>query len=89
MGCSSNDHIIEKKQQKKQISPSLCVCLQVLINDNSNMFVITGLKPLTEYEVSLSGIYRDESESDPMEIIETTGQDHPSSENTHLFYDCK
>lgn len=53
------------------------------------MFVITGLKPLTEYEVSLSGIYRDESESDPVEIIETTGQDHSSSENTHLFYDCK
>ncbi|ROI15268.1 Collagen alpha-1(XIV) chain [Anabarilius grahami] len=45
---------------------------EVLINDNSNTFVITGLKPLTEYEVSLSGIYRDESESDPVEIFETT-----------------
>ncbi|KAK9958258.1 hypothetical protein ABG768_012429 [Culter alburnus] len=45
---------------------------EVLINDNSNTFVITGLKPLTEYEVSLSGVYRDESESDPVEIFETT-----------------
>lgn len=56
---------------------TLCVCLQVLINDNSNFFLITGLKPLTEYEVSLSGIYRDESESDPVEISETTGQTSP------------
>uniref|UniRef100_A0A673H8C5 Collagen alpha-1(XIV) chain-like n=1 Tax=Sinocyclocheilus rhinocerous TaxID=307959 RepID=A0A673H8C5_9TELE len=46
---------------------------EVLINDNSNWFVITGLKPLTEYEVSLSAIYRDESESDLVEISETTG----------------
>ncbi|XP_043089040.1 collagen alpha-1(XIV) chain isoform X1 [Puntigrus tetrazona] len=45
---------------------------EVLINDNSNWFVITGLKPLTEYEVSLSAIYRDESESDLVEISETT-----------------
>ncbi|XP_050993223.1 collagen alpha-1(XIV) chain isoform X2 [Labeo rohita] len=45
---------------------------EVLINDNSNWFVITGLKPLTEYEVSLFAVYRDESESDPVEISETT-----------------
>ncbi|KAK7124130.1 hypothetical protein R3I94_018480 [Phoxinus phoxinus] len=45
---------------------------EVLINDNSSWFVITGLKPLTEYEVSLSGMYRDESESDPVEISQTT-----------------
>nr|XP_055076682.1 collagen alpha-1(XIV) chain isoform X1 [Misgurnus anguillicaudatus] len=45
---------------------------EVLINDNSNWYMITGLKPLTEYEVSLSGIYRDESESDQVEIIEST-----------------
>ncbi|CAM4641269.1 unnamed protein product [Leuciscus chuanchicus] len=46
---------------------------EVLINDNSSWFVITGLKSLTEYEVSLSGIYSDESESDPVEISQTTG----------------
>ncbi|XP_016357451.1 collagen alpha-1(XIV) chain [Sinocyclocheilus anshuiensis] len=45
---------------------------EVLINDNSNWFVITGLKPLTKYEVSLSAIYRDESESDLVKISETT-----------------
>ncbi|XP_051948609.1 collagen alpha-1(XIV) chain [Xyrauchen texanus] len=45
---------------------------EVLINDNSSSYLITGLKPLTEYEVSLSGMYRDESESDPAEISETT-----------------
>uniref|UniRef100_A0A8C2JKZ4 Collagen, type XIV, alpha 1b n=1 Tax=Cyprinus carpio TaxID=7962 RepID=A0A8C2JKZ4_CYPCA len=31
------------------------------------------LSPLTEYEVSLSAIYRDESESDSVKISETTG----------------
>ncbi|XP_059375547.1 collagen alpha-1(XIV) chain, partial [Carassius carassius] len=45
---------------------------EVLIYDDANWFVITGLKPMTEYEVSLSAIYRDESESDPVEISVTT-----------------
>ncbi|XP_039520069.1 collagen alpha-1(XIV) chain isoform X2 [Pimephales promelas] len=45
---------------------------EVLINDNSTWFVITGLQPLTEYEVSLSGMYRDESESEAVEISQTT-----------------
>lgn len=58
---------------------SLCVCvfvfsLQFLINGNLNWYVITGLKPLTEYEVSLSGMYRDESESEAAEISESTGE---------------
>ncbi|KAI7798408.1 putative collagen alpha-1XIV chain-like, partial [Triplophysa rosa] len=45
---------------------------EFLMNGNSNWYVITGLRPLTEYEVSLSGVYRDESESDPVEISEST-----------------
>ncbi|XP_052439346.1 collagen alpha-1(XIV) chain-like isoform X2 [Carassius gibelio] len=45
---------------------------EVLIYDDPNWFVITGLKPVTEYEVSLSAVYSDESESDPVEISVTT-----------------
>ncbi|XP_073787351.1 collagen alpha-1(XIV) chain isoform X2 [Danio rerio] len=45
---------------------------EVLINDHSERFLLSALQPNTEYEVSLSAIYRDESESEPVELSETT-----------------
>lgn len=43
------------------------------MNSQTNTYLVTGLKPLTEYEVSLSGIYKDESESESVILLETTG----------------
>uniref|UniRef100_A0AAY4DX04 Collagen, type XIV, alpha 1b n=1 Tax=Denticeps clupeoides TaxID=299321 RepID=A0AAY4DX04_9TELE len=37
-------------------------------------YVLTGLEPLTEYEVSLSAIYRDQTESKSLVTLETTGK---------------
>lgn len=46
---------------------------KVMVNAQTNTYLITGLKPLTEYEVSLSAIYKDESESESVILVETTG----------------
>ncbi|KAL6473905.1 hypothetical protein MHYP_G00174660 [Metynnis hypsauchen] len=43
-----------------------------VISGNSNSYVITGLTPLTEYEVALTAIYRDKRESDALELSQTT-----------------
>ncbi|XP_071377879.1 collagen alpha-1(XIV) chain-like, partial [Centroberyx affinis] len=43
-----------------------------LVNGNINSYLITGLKPSTEYEVLLGAIYRDESESDDVILVEST-----------------
>ncbi|XP_049331194.1 collagen alpha-1(XIV) chain isoform X2 [Astyanax mexicanus] len=45
-----------------------------VINGNLNYYVITGLMPLTEYEVSLTAIYRDESESETIQLSQITAQ---------------
>ncbi|XP_071370625.1 collagen alpha-1(XIV) chain-like, partial [Centroberyx affinis] len=45
---------------------------QSLVNGNINSYLITGLKPSTEYEVLLGAIYRDESESDDVILVEST-----------------
>ncbi|XP_063041609.1 collagen alpha-1(XIV) chain-like [Engraulis encrasicolus] len=45
---------------------------EVMVNAQTNTYLITGLKSLTEYEVSLSAIYNDESESESVILLETT-----------------
>ncbi|XP_062385579.1 collagen alpha-1(XIV) chain isoform X1 [Sardina pilchardus] len=45
---------------------------EVMVNAQTNTYLVTGLKPDTEYEVSLSAIYRDESESESVILVETT-----------------
>ncbi|KAJ8268333.1 hypothetical protein COCON_G00135050 [Conger conger] len=45
---------------------------EMLVNGKLNTFLLTNLRPLTEYEVSLSAIFRDETESDAVAVLETT-----------------
>ncbi|XP_035392263.1 collagen alpha-1(XIV) chain-like isoform X2 [Electrophorus electricus] len=45
---------------------------EIVIGANRNSYVITGLRPLTEYEVTLTAIYRHEEESETLKLRETT-----------------
>lgn len=52
-----------------------------MVNAQTNTYLITGLKSSTEYEVSLSAIYKDESESESVILVETTG--NKAGQNTN------
>ncbi|XP_046715076.1 collagen alpha-1(XIV) chain-like isoform X4 [Silurus meridionalis] len=45
---------------------------EMVVGGNLNSYVITGLRPLTEYEVTLTGIYKDKAESEKVVLGETT-----------------
>ncbi|XP_028820486.1 collagen alpha-1(XIV) chain-like [Denticeps clupeoides] len=45
---------------------------EVMVEGKVSTYVLTGLEPLTEYEVSLSAIYRDQAESKSLVTLETT-----------------
>lgn len=50
---------------------SVCV-IKVAVSGDINTYVVNDLSPLTEYEVLLSAIYRDEAESGAVPALETT-----------------
>lgn len=43
------------------------------MDGNVDTYLITGLSPLSEYEVLLAAIYGNEVESDEVVLVETTG----------------
>ncbi|XP_060771295.1 collagen alpha-1(XIV) chain isoform X2 [Neoarius graeffei] len=45
---------------------------EMVIGGNLNSYVITGLRPLTDYEVTLTAIYKDKAESENVILSETT-----------------
>uniref|UniRef100_A0AAY4DQB3 Collagen alpha-1(XIV) chain n=1 Tax=Denticeps clupeoides TaxID=299321 RepID=A0AAY4DQB3_9TELE len=45
---------------------------QVVLQGNAKTYLLTELDDLTEYEVVLSAIYKDKSESDAVDVLETT-----------------
>ncbi|KAM7420454.1 hypothetical protein PAMA_014937 [Pampus argenteus] len=45
---------------------------EVILSGSDNRYIITALRPSTEYEVMLAAVFKDESESDPISILETT-----------------
>ncbi|KAM7382659.1 hypothetical protein PAMP_002381 [Pampus punctatissimus] len=45
---------------------------EVILSGRDNRYILTGLSPSTEYEVMLTAVFKDESESDIISIIETT-----------------
>ncbi|KAM4580530.1 collagen alpha-1(XIV) chain isoform 2-T2 [Odontesthes bonariensis] len=45
---------------------------EVVLGGSENRYILTGLSPSTEYEVMLTAIFKDESESDTVSVIETT-----------------
>ncbi|XP_059205757.1 collagen alpha-1(XIV) chain-like [Centropristis striata] len=45
---------------------------EVMVNGNTNTYLIKGLSPLTEYEVLLAAIYANEVESDEVILVEST-----------------
>ncbi|KAK2844342.1 hypothetical protein Q5P01_011001 [Channa striata] len=45
---------------------------EVILSGSDNRYSLTGLSPSTEYEVMLTAIFKDESESDTVSVIETT-----------------
>ncbi|XP_028280437.1 collagen alpha-1(XIV) chain [Parambassis ranga] len=45
---------------------------EVVLSGSDNRYILTGLTPSTEYEVMLTAIFKDESESDTVSVIETT-----------------
>ncbi|CAB1320950.1 unnamed protein product, partial [Coregonus sp. 'balchen'] len=44
----------------------------MLVNGNMNSHLLTGLRPITEYEVSLIAVFRNEEESDAVTLTEST-----------------
>uniref|UniRef100_A0A6Q2Z1M2 Collagen, type XIV, alpha 1b n=1 Tax=Esox lucius TaxID=8010 RepID=A0A6Q2Z1M2_ESOLU len=57
------------------------VCM--LLNGNMNSHLLTGLRSVTEYEVSLSAVYRNEEESEAVILTESTGNSGKHSLYTH------
>lgn len=51
----------------------------MVIGGNLNSYVITGLRPLTDYEVTLTAIYKDKAESENVILSETTGNQTPDT----------
>ncbi|XP_053700196.1 collagen alpha-1(XIV) chain isoform X1 [Synchiropus splendidus] len=45
---------------------------EVVLSGSDNRYVLTGLSPSTEYEVLLTAVFKDESESDTATVVETT-----------------
>ncbi|CDQ70138.1 unnamed protein product [Oncorhynchus mykiss] len=45
---------------------------EMLVNGNRNSHLLTGLRPITEYEVSLIAVFRNEEESDAVTLTEST-----------------
>ncbi|CAB1351089.1 unnamed protein product, partial [Coregonus sp. 'balchen'] len=45
---------------------------EMLVNGNMNSHLLIGLKPITEYEVSLIAVFRNEVESDAVTLTEST-----------------
>lgn len=50
------------------------VLLQVVLSASENKYILSGLSPSTEYEVMLTAIFTDKSESDTVSVIETTSE---------------
>lgn len=46
--------------------------LQVLLDGSKNRYILSNLRPSTEYEVMLTAVFRDEFESDTVSVVETT-----------------
>ncbi|XP_073341494.1 collagen alpha-1(XIV) chain-like [Pagrus major] len=45
---------------------------EVVLSGSDNRYILMGLSPSTEYEVMLTAVFKDESESDTISVIETT-----------------
>uniref|UniRef100_A0AAY5K227 Collagen, type XIV, alpha 1b n=1 Tax=Esox lucius TaxID=8010 RepID=A0AAY5K227_ESOLU len=60
------------------------VCM--LLNGNMNSHLLTGLRSVTEYEVSLSAVYRNEEESEAVILTESTGNSGKHSLYTHVVH---
>ncbi|KAM3614957.1 uncharacterized protein V6R79_021344 [Siganus canaliculatus] len=45
---------------------------EVMLSGSDNTYALVGLSPSTEYEVMLTAVFKDESESDTISVIETT-----------------
>jgi hypothetical protein len=43
------------------------------VNGKMNSHLLTGLRPITEYEVSLIAVFRNEEESNAVTLTESTG----------------
>lgn len=46
--------------------------LQVLLDGNKNRYILSNLRPSTEYEVMLTAVFGDDFESDTVSVVETT-----------------
>uniref|UniRef100_A0A3Q2CA21 Collagen type XIV alpha 1 chain n=1 Tax=Cyprinodon variegatus TaxID=28743 RepID=A0A3Q2CA21_CYPVA len=51
---------------------------EVMVNGNTNTYLIKGLEPASEYEVLLAAVYANEVESDEVVLVETTGKLNPA-----------
>ncbi|XP_045900552.1 collagen alpha-1(XIV) chain [Micropterus dolomieu] len=45
---------------------------EVVLSGSDNRYILNGLSPSTEYEVMLTAVFKDESESDTVSVTETT-----------------
>ncbi|XP_040901269.1 collagen alpha-1(XIV) chain [Toxotes jaculatrix] len=45
---------------------------EVVLEGTANRYMLTSLRPSTEYDVMLTAVFRDESESDTISVVQTT-----------------
>ncbi|XP_061572452.1 collagen alpha-1(XIV) chain [Cololabis saira] len=58
---------------------------EVILSGSDDGYVLTGLRPSTEYEVMLTAMFRDESESDAVSVIETTSAKTTTAPTTQVL----
>lgn len=60
----------------------------MVLSGSDNRYILTSLSPSTEYEVMLTAVFKDESESDTVSVIETTSKQHYTDYLIGNMYGC-
>lgn len=48
----------------------------MLLDADTESYLLTGLSAATEYEVTLAAVYTQQAESEPAVLFESTGDEH-------------
>lgn len=51
----------------------------MVLSGSDNRYILSALSPSTEYEAMLTAVFKDESESDTVSVIETTCKKHETA----------
>ena len=72
MGKKKRDRIFSVANRSSCLSKPMAVPFEYILNGDENTLVFENLNPNTPYEVSITAIYPDESESEDLSGTERT-----------------